>query len=511
MPIGIQTFERIITGGYAYVDKTAWVYELAKEGLCYFLGRPRRFGKSLLVSTLRAYFEGKRELFKGLALDKLEKEWLEYPVLHIDLTVSAYRSVSDLEAALDANLQIYEEKLGIAPLDTSASIRFFNLIRRAAEKTGRSVIVLVDEYDRPLTQTMEQGKANDDIRNALKGFYGVLKSADRWLRFVLLTGVTKFSKVSVFSDLNMLRDISMKPEYAGICGISAKELEDNFKPELEALAERNGMTYDEAVAEMKKCYDGYRFAKRGDGMFNPYSVLNALADQNFSYYWFETGTPTFLMDLIKRDNFDPMQFMEGATISARSINDYRADGSDPVPLLYQSGYLTITGYDNELDEYALDFPNDEVRYGFLEELLAYYTSRQPDGAFSANEFIKDLRRGDVNGFMERLRSLYAKIPYELSDQTERHYQLVFTLVFTLIGQRVHAEVHSARGRADAVVWMRDTVYVFEFKLNGTVEQALRQIEDRGYAVPYGADGRKVVKVGVAFDGETRNVGQWLIN
>jgi hypothetical protein len=256
--------------------------------------------------------------------------------------------------------------------------------------------VLIDEYDRPLTQTMERGQANDDIRDALKGFYGVFKRADEWLRFVLLTGVTKFSKVSVFSDLNVLRDISMKPKYAGICGISATELEGNFKPELEALGERNGMTYDEVMAKMKKCYDGYRFAKRDEGMYNPFSVLNALADKNFSYYWFETGTPTFLMDLIKRDNFDPMRFMDGVTVSAHSINDYRADGNDPVPLLYQSGYLTITGYDEELDEYTLDFPNDEVRYGFLEELLAYYTHKVVKIGAAFDKAARNIERWLIN-------------------------------------------------------------------------------------------------------------------
>jgi hypothetical protein len=515
MPIGIQTFDDIITDGYAYVDKTAWAYELAKEGKYFFLGRPRRFGKSLLVSTLRAYFEGKRELFKGLAIEKLEKEWGAYPVLHIDLTVSAYRSVDDLDAALDANLRRLEKRW--CPDGQTAgktmSVRFYDLIQSAAEKTGRSVVVLIDEYDRPLTQTLERGQTNDDIRGALKGFYGVLKGADKWLRFVLLTGVTKFSKVSVFSDLNMLRDISMDAEYAGICGISARELEDGFKPELEALAERNGMTYDEAMAEMKKRYDGYHFCEDSEGIFNPFSVLNTFVRQKFSYYWFETGTPTFLMDLIKRDNFDPMRFMEtdAVTISAQSINNYRADGGDPLPLLYQSGYLTIAKYDDELDEYTLDFPNDEVRYGFLKELLPYCTYKETEPEFSVNEFIKDLRRGDVNGFMERLRSLYAKIPYELSDQTERHYQLVFTLVFTLMGQRVRAEVHSARGRADAVVWTADTVYVFEFKLNGTAEQALRQIDERGYALPYEAGDRKIVKIGAAFDKDTRNIGRWLVN
>jgi hypothetical protein len=510
MPIGIQTFEEIITDGYAYVDKTAWVYKLAKEGKYFFLGRPRRFGKSLLLSTLRAYFEGKKELFEGLAIEKLEKEWTPYPVLHINLNVESYADIADLRSGLDTNLRRYEKVWGLESQATgmTSAMRFYGLIQAAYEKTGRRVVVLIDEYDRPLTQTMERGQANDDIRDALKGFYGVLKSADEWLRFVLLTGVTKFSKVSVFSDLNMLRDISMKPEYAGICGISARELEDNFKLELEALAESCGLTYAEALAEMKKLYDGYHFCTGSEGMFNPFSVLNALADQKFSYYWFETGTPTFLMDLIKRDNFDPMRFIEGVTVSARSINDYRADGSDPVPLLYQSGYLTITGYEN--NRYTLDFPNDEVRYAFLEELLPYYTFRPPGQEFFADYFVDDLRAGDVNGFMERLRSLYANIPYELSDQTERHYQLVFTLVFTLMGQYTRAEVHSARGRADAVVWTRDTIYVFEFKLNGTAEQALRQIDEKGYAVPYEAGGRKVVKVGVAFDKDTRNVGQWLV-
>ncbi|MDR1060439.1 MAG: AAA family ATPase, partial [Clostridiales bacterium] len=293
MPIGMQTFESIITGGYAYVDKTAWVYELANEGQYFFLGRPRRFGKSLLLSTLRAYFEGKKELFEGLAMEKLEKEWTPYPVLHINLNVESYGNVGDLESSLDANLRRLEKEWGAGgqTAGKTVAVRFYDLIQAACESAGRKAVVLIDEYDRPLTQTMEQGKPNDDIRSALKGFYGVLKGADEWLRFVLLTGVTKFSKVSAFSDLNMLRDISMSERYAGVCGISAKELEDNFKPELEALAEHDGMTYDEAVAEMKKRYDGYRFAKRGEGMFNPFSVLNTFAEQEFAYYWFKTGTP----------------------------------------------------------------------------------------------------------------------------------------------------------------------------------------------------------------------------
>jgi hypothetical protein len=513
MPIGMQMFDEIVTGGYAYVDKTVWVYELAKEGKYFFLGRPRRFGKSLLLSTLRAYFEGKKELFEGLAIEKLEKEWTPYPVFHINLNVMAYGNIRDLSEGLDTNLRIYEERWGVAPRDAMPSTRFFDLIRRAYESTGQKVVVLIDEYDRPLTQTMERGKPNDDIRDALKGFYGVLKSADEWLRFVLLTGVTKFSRVSVFSDLNMLRDISMSERYAGICGITAQELEDNFKDELAALAKHNGMAYGEAVAKMKKRYDGYLFAKQGERMFNPYSVLNTFVENEFAYYWFVTGTPTFLVEQIKQGGFDPLRFADADSIviPAESMDEYRLGDADPLPLLYQSGYLTITGYDRQTGEYTLAFPNEEVRYGFLNALLPAYTYRPPgERGFYVRNFLDDLRRGDVAGFMERMRSFFADIPYELDEKTERHYQLVFYLVFTLMGQYARAETHSAIGRADLVVWMSDTIYVFEFKLNGTAEQALRQIDEKGYGVPYESDGRRIVKIGVEFDADARNIGRYLM-
>jgi hypothetical protein len=514
MPIGIQTFDDIIEGGYAYADKTALVYELANEGKCFFLGRPRRFGKSLLVSTLRAYFEGKKELFKGLAMEKLEKDWTPYPVLHIDLTVSAYGNVRDLESGLDANLRRCEEvwSLDGQTANRTPTVRFYDLIRTVYKQTGRKVVVLIDEYDRPLTQTMEQGVANDEVRNALKGFYGVLKGADQWLRFVLLTGVTKFSKVSVFSDLNMLRDISMEDGYAGICGISARELEDNFRPELAALAENNGMTYEGVIAEMKKRYDGYHFAKLSEGMFNPFSVLNTLADQNFDYYWFATGTPTFLIEQLKREDFDPLKFAKVVTVPARSIDDYRMGGGNPVPLLYQSGYLTIIDYNKAIDEYSLGFPNEEVRYGFLNELLPYYTYGSSGWqGLSTGDFIKDLNAGDIDGFMERMRSFFANIPYELNDKTERHYQLVFFLVFTLLGQYTRAEVHGGVGSADMVAETSDAVYVFEFKLDGTAEEAMKQIDAKDYTVQYEAGSRKVVKIGAEFDKKTRNIKRWLVS
>jgi hypothetical protein len=513
MPIGIQEFEAVISGGCVYVDKTEWVYRLAREGAYYFLGRPRRFGKSLLMSTLRAYFEGKKELFRGLAIEGLEKEWTEYPVLHMDLNVTNYSDLASLEAGLDTNLRRLERVWGLDARSCGSrtvAARFYDLIQTACEKSGRNVVVLVDEYDRPLTQTMENGNAaHDEMRQALKGFYGVLKSAGQWLRFVMLTGVTRFSKVSVFSDLNMLEDISMDEDYAGICGISARELETCFEPELRALAAGSGKTYDETMAEMRKRYDGYRFANEGERMFNPFSVLNTLKKRRFAYYWFKTGTPTYLVEQLKRVDFDLLKFVEGVKILAESIDDYRAGGVDPIPLLYQSGYLTIVGYDGELDEYVLDFPNEEVRYGFLKELLPYYTYDQLGHEFSARRFVKDLRAGDVDGFMGRMKALFANIPYELNDQTERHYQTVFYLVFMLTGQFIQVEVHGAKGRADAVAATEDAVYVFEFKLNGTAEEALRQIEERGYAEPYGAGARKVVKVGVEFDKAARNISRVL--
>jgi hypothetical protein len=361
---------------------------------------------------------------------------------------------------------------------------------------------------------MENHQSQDEIRGVLKAFYGLLKTVDPWLRFVFLTGVTKFSKVSVFSDLNQLRDISMENEYAGICGISAAELTANFDPELRALAEKNDMTYDEALAEMQKRYNGYHFSEESMGMFNPFSVLNTLVNLHFRYYWFQTGTPTFLIKLLREADFDLREFAKDVTMDARLLCDYRVNG-DPVPILYQSGYLTIKGYNRQFDEYILGFPNEEVEYGFLGALLPSYMPNMESREFFAGNFVRDLLKGDVDGFMNRLKSFFAGIPYELNDQTERHYQTVFYLVFRLMGQYTQAEVHGSQGRADAVVTAGDTVYVFEFKLsqdgspggNG-VEEALRQIEDRGYATQYRAGGQKIVAVGAEFDAATRTLGKW---
>ncbi|MDR1932159.1 MAG: ATP-binding protein [Spirochaetales bacterium] len=509
MPIGIQDFEDIRTNEYVYVDKTAYIYKLANEGKPYFLGRPRRFGKSLLLSTLKAYFLGKKDLFEGLAIAKLEKDWTEYPVFHIDLNVEKYDDLAGLQSGLDANLRIIEEAWGRDPRDTTPATRFMGLIRRACEKSGKKVVVLVDEYDKPLLQTMENQRPREEIRRSLKAFYGILKSADPWLRFVLLTGITKFSQVSVFSDLNQLRDISMEEAYAEICGISESELTANFDPELRALAEKNGMNYEEALGEMQKRYNGYHFSGVSEGVFNPFSVLNTFAKCSFGYYWFQTGTPTFLINQLKKTDFDLREFAKSITLPGRAINDYRGDGGSPVPILYQSGYLTIKAYNRQFDTYTLGFPNEEVEYGFLEALLPYYMPHPQDSqGFFIGNFVEDLQNGDVDAFMTRLRAFFADIPYELNGKTERHYQTLFYLVFRLMGQYAGAEVRSAQGRADAVVTTQDTVYVFEFKLRGNAEDALKQIDEKGYLIPYSASGKRLCKIGVEFDAEKRNVGRW---
>jgi hypothetical protein len=512
-PIGIQTFEDIRTGNYVYVDKTALVYCLAAEGKPYFLSRPRRFGKSLLLSTLKAYFEGKKDLFTGLALGELEREWQTYPVFHLDFNVGDYHRPGGLDSALNDNLCWLEEKWGTNPQETGFPARFRGLIRRTAEKTGKQVVVLIDEYDKPLLET-EDGEKRDEARNTLRAFYGVLKSADPWLRFYLITGITRFSKVSIFSELNQLLDISMKEKYASLCGISPAELLDYFTPDIRALAEKNNISFKEALEKMQKRYNGYRFTHDGVSVYNPFSLLNALSDRFLKNYWFETGTPTFLVKALANLDFDPRSLEDSVTIGADSVMDYRFDSADPVPLLYQSGYLTIKKYEPDMGMYTLGFPNGEVEYGFLRELLPAYSpwvqgSRQ--GLYIGN-FIKDLDAGNIDSLLTRLRALFGGIPYPLTVQNEYHYQTLLYLVFTMMGEFAQAEVASSAGRSDMVVIRKDRVYVFEFKLSGsgTAEDALRQIEEKGYLIPYSGEGKELVKVGVEFDREKRTIGRWLV-
>lgn len=511
LPIGIQSFEKLRTGGYLYVDKTELVYRLAKAGIPCFLSRPRRFGKSLLLSTLEAYFLGKKDLFKGLAIERLEQDWLVYPVLHLDLNAEKYDSNERLANLLESQLEAWEAEYGVTEINRSYSIRFMTVIRRAYEQTGRRVVVLVDEYDKPMLRSFDNPELQRDFRETLTAFYTVLKSADAYLQLVFITGVTKFAQMGIFSNLNQLQDISLHPAYTTLCGMTRAEIEAVFAPELQSLARGNGLTYEETMDKLGRQYDGYHFNYRNwEGMFNPFSVLNTFSTGLFENAWFASGTSTFLAEMLRKTDFD-LRDLDGIEVSSASLSDDCADIHNPVPMIYQSGYLTIKKYDPQFGLYTLGFPNEEVKYGFLNFVAPFYTPvASTDTAFYIGKFVRELTSGDVEAFLERLRCFFADFPYELNTKTERHYQVVFYLVFKLMGQFTEAEVRSARGRADAVVKTADYTYVFEFKLDGSAEAALQQIEEKGYSFPYGADGRKLVKVGVSFDAEQRNLGEWLI-
>ena len=512
LPIGIQTFEKIRNEGYLYVDKTGMVWNLVSTGVAYFLSRPRRFGKSLLLSTFEAYFEGRKDLFKGLAIEQLEEKWEKHPVLHLDLNARKYERPEDLIAMLNQYLEKWEAKFGNEKKDRAPEERFEYIIQRAYEQTGKGVVVLVDEYDKPLLQCLHNEELLEAYRTTLKAFYGVLKSADKYLRFAFLTGVTKFSQVSVFSDLNQLNDISLDYDSGTLCGITHEELVGTFSPEIEMLAKANGLSKEEAIVEMTRQYDGYHFHPYADGVYNPFSVLNSFYKREFGDYWFQTGTPTFLVKSLLRSDYDLRTLIDGVETPAINFTEYRADANNPIPLIYRSGYLTIKGYDKEFKIYNLGFPNDEVRYGFLNFLIPYYTPVTDDKkGFYIGRFVQDLRNGEVDAFMQRFEAFFADFPYELNDKTERHYQVVVYLIFKLMGQFTQVEVRSAKGRADAIVQTPKYIYVFEFKLNGTAEDALQQINDKGYAAPFQADGCQVVKIGVEFSAEARNVSRWLVD
>ena len=516
LPIGIQDFEYLREENFLYVDKTQFVYQLAHYGKPYFLGRPRRFGKSLFLSTLKAYFEGKKKLFEGLKILELEKEWTKYPVFYLDFNVGLLINATNVAERLNVKIKELERLWGKRMDTEDLASRFEAVIKNAYEQTGQRVVVLIDEYDKPLTNTMDDPTANEEIRTILKSFYGVLKSADIYLRFVFITGVTKFSKVNIFSDLNQLADISLDENYAEICGISEPELLQNFQPEIQALANRRNLTYEQAFAGLKKRYDGYHFAKVSADIYNPFSLLNTFAKLDFAYYWFATGTPTFLAKALKNQNYDIRKLDDDISIAANSIMDYRAENQNLIPLLYQTGYLTIKEYKQSKDAFVLGFPNEEVKYGFLNELLpAFVFTPITTGNFSVIEFLQQIEDNDIDGFMTSLKAFFADIPYDAIEQknrSEQYYQHVFYLLFTLMGQFVQTEVKSSKGRADAVVKTVATVYVFEFKMddNATAEDALAQINSKDYAIPYVADHRKTVKIGVEFSQAEHGVKRWLI-
>lgn len=504
-PIGIQNFEKIRKDGYFYIDKTALVYRIIKTGSYYFLSRPRRFGKSLLISTIEAYFQGKKELFTGLAMETLEKDWTVHPVLHIDLNIGKYEAPDSLDKLLNDYLAKWEDVYGSAPSETTLALRFAGIIRRAYDRTGQRVAILVDEYDKPMLQAIGNEPLQEAYRNSLKPFYGVLKTMDGCIKFALLTGVTKFGKVSVFSDLNNLEDISMLEPYVSICGITEQEIHDNLEEELHELAVAQKMTYEEACNELKSCYDGYHFVENTEGIYNPFSLLHTFKNNKFGNYWFETGTPTYLVELLKRNHYN-LENMSHVETSADVLNSIYGD-EDPIPVIFQSGYLTIKSYDEEFGLYRLGFPNMEVEEGFVKFLMPYYTRyNKLEAPFEIQKFVREIRLGDIEGFFKRLRSFFADTTYEF----EVHYQNVLFIVFKLVGFYVKAEYHTSEGRVDLVLQTDKYIYVMEFKLEGTAEEALQQINDKHYAWPFQADGRKLYKIGVNFSADTRNIDKWIV-
>ena len=509
-PIGIQNFEKIRNEGYYYVDKTALIYRLVKTGSYYFLSRPRRFGKSLLISTLEAYFLGKKELFEGLAMAQLEKNWIRRPVLHLDLNIGKYDAPDSLDKILEEALSKWEITYGTGVGETTLALRFKGIVERASQQSGQRVAILVDEYDKPLLQAIGNKELQSAYRNTLKPFYGVLKTMDGYIQFAMLTGVTKFGKVSVFSDLNNLIDISMDARYVALCGITGKEIQDNFEEDLHELAEAQKMTYEEAKAELKACYDGYHFTHNSIGIYNPFSLLNAFKRKEFGNYWFETGTPTYLVRLLQKHHYD-LERMAHEETDIQVLNSIDSESTNPIPVIYQSGYLTIKGYDERFGIYYLGFPNREVEEGFMRFLLPYYTTvTKVESPFEILKFTREVESGDYDSFFRRLQSFFADTPYEMIRDLELHYQNVLFIVFKLVGFYVKVEYHTSEGRVDLVLQTDRFIYVMEFKLNGTAEEALRQINEKQYARPFDTDGRKLFKVGVNFSKKSRNIEKWIV-
>ena len=509
-PIGIQNFEKIRREGYVYVDKTQLMWKMVSEGKYYFLSRPRRFGKSLMVSTLEAFFSGERELFKGLYVDSVEWDWQQYPILHLDLNSREYKDEQSLEAELNRHLEAWEKLYGDEYKDRASEERFIHVINHAYEKTGMRVVILVDEYDKPLLQTIGNETLQNAYRSKLKAFYSVLKTLDAKIRFAFLTGVTKFGTVSVFRDLNNLTDLSFDDRYATICGISESELHNYFDESIQQLADANKMTKEACYERMKEDYDGYHFDIDTPGMYNPFSVLNTLSKCRFRDYWFETGTPSFLVYQLKKTGY-PLDNMTEEDLSADTLNSIDVMDVNPLPLLYQSGYLTIKDYDPEFKTYRLGFPNREVREGFIKYLYPFYTPKTQDLCrFAITLFVKDIRSGQAEAFMTRLSDFFATGDYQVMGRLEIYLQNTLNVIFNLMGLYVEVERHTTNGRMDMVIQTPQYVYIIELKIDQTAAVALQQIEQRGYANAFAGDGRKLFKIGINFSSEKKLIDDWKI-
>ena len=512
-PVGIQTFERIRKENKLYIDKTEYIYRMTHSGGCYFfLSRPRRFGKSLLVSTFESYFSGKKELFEGLAIEKLEQEWMEYPVLHFDMSGGKHMEKEQLEDYLSNRLEAEERKWGITHTKRGANDRLTELITTAYEISGKQVVVLIDEYDAPMLDVAHDKETLDVLRNVMRNFFSPLKMCEPMLRFVFLTGITKFSQVSIFSELNNIKNVSLDDEYAGVCGITKEELLTQMSEDIDMLAEAQGMTREETIAKLKENYDGYHFSPASPDVFNPYSLLNCFDDKNFGAYWFSSGTPTYLINMLRKFKVLPAKI--GRSLARSSAFDAPTENLKTItPLLYQSGYITIKGYDKMSQLFTLDLPNKEIKVGLFESLLPYYLegmyAEEVDVAIAQMSVL--IRQGDMDGALRLFQEFLGTVPYCNNTNYEGHYQQVLFIIFTLLTHFVvDVEVHTPNGRVDVVMETEDTLYLIELKLNKSAQSAMQQINLKQYGQRFARCGKPIVKVGVNFDAKKGNIEDWII-
>ena len=510
-PIGIQTFSKIREGNYLYVDKTEYIYQMTHSASSYvFLSRPRRFGKSLLTSTLHSYFSGRKDLFQGLAMERLEKEWIEYPVLHFDMSMAKHVDKERLERLLDFMLSDYERTFGLDPTAGDANLRLTRLIKCAYEKTGRQVVVLIDEYDAPLLDVVHEKENLGVLRNIMRNFYSPLKACDPYLKYVFLTGITKFSQLSIFSELNNIKNISMDEPYAAICGITEEEMLTQMKEDMGMLAAKLEITPEEVLLKLKENYDGYHFTYPSPDIYNPFSLLNAFADGKFGSYWFGSGTPTYLIKMLEKFGVEPSEIGNNhAEVSA--FDAPTETMTDIIPLLYQSGYITIKDYDESIDLYTLDIPNKEVRLGLMKSLLPNYVASKTRETTTMVAYLsRDIRNDDMDSALRRLQTFLSTIPYCDNTRYEGHYQQMFYIIFSLLGSFVDVEVRTPRGRVDVVLRTKTTLYVMELKLDKTAGEAMEQINLKNYPERFALCGLPVVKVAINFDSERCTIGEWII-
>ncbi|MBD5237330.1 MAG: ATP-binding protein [Bacteroidales bacterium] len=509
-PIGEQSFEMLRKGGFLYVDKTMYLDKIVNGSKYYFLGRPRRFGKSLFLSTLQAFFEGKRELFKGLYADSMEWDWEPYPVIYLDLNTGRFHEESEFEELIDRQLTEWEEKYGISTRFKSPAQRFASIIKTVSELTGKGVVILVDEYDKPLVNNIHDRCQFELYRNKLASLYSNFKSSAPYIRLVFLTGVSRFGKLSVFSGLNNISDISFIDKYAAVCGITEKELSDNFKEGIQELASKYRRTPEEEITQLKRHYDGYHFSEECPDIYNPYSLLQVMAYQKYSNFWIESGNSTLLAEQLKRTNSD-LKALINARCAQNTLEGLDIDNISPLALLYQTGYLTIKKYDYRREIFHLGIPNEEVKQGFFEQLLPYYSSLTKD---TVHVFIFDLidemEEGRVDDFMKRLQSLFAGFGHDLKFEEERNVSNAMLIVFSLIGMHVDAEVRTSDGRIDILVRTADYLYIMELKYDKSAREALDQIERKEYALPWAVDSRQVIGIGINYSSEKRRIDEWVM-